>query len=170
MRKTLVIVVPLAFAILGIVLLATYTTAIQSTNRTSLWTQAAANIEKVTGTESGEIAVRYEHDGRAYRAEHLSFHARTDPYRTGQPVIVYVNPANPAEAVVEAARRLSPWQPIGGGFALLIAGILALFFRRQSAVRTRRKPVRRSGGPPMSRLRPPAPIKRTEPGSQRTPE
>ena len=169
MKKPLVIVVQLALVILGIVLIATYTMAIQSAGHTSLWKQAAGTIETVAGTESGELAVRYEHDGREYRSEHLAFHARRDPYRVGQPVIVYVNPANPAEAMVEAARRPSPWQPIGGGFAVLLAGTLVLFFRRQIALPTLRKPVRKPAAP-MSRLRPPTPIKRTEPGSQRTPE
>jgi len=162
MKKAFVVIVPLALLVLGVALIVSSTMANKEASRTSHWTQAAGTIDRVAGTKSGEASASYELDGREYRNEHLSFRDLREPYRTGQSVIVYVNPANPNESVLQHAPLPSPWLVAGGAFSALLGGVLAFYFRRQTTARVRRQPLRRKGGAPMSRLRPPAPIKRND--------
>ncbi|MEO8378045.1 MAG: DUF3592 domain-containing protein [Acidobacteriota bacterium] len=170
MKKASAVIVPLVLLALAVALFISSGMASKQAARTSSWTQAEGTIDKVSGTSGGELAAGYDYEGRQYRNEHLAFSNRRDPFRVGQSVIVYVNPANPSESVVQHAPQPSDWLNAGGAISVVLAGILAFFLRRQATPRTsRRRPVQRKGAPasvprkaaPMSRLRPPAPIRRS---------
>ncbi|PAP75689.1 DUF3592 domain-containing protein [Rubrivirga marina] len=80
--------------------------------------------------------VRYTYavDGRTYTADRVHFgeknaadgdrgrdraQAEADRYPTGTPVTVYVDPADPTDAVLEPGRQSTPWMIGVGGIAFL---------------------------------------------------
>lgn len=95
--------------------------------------------------------VRYTYalDGRTYTAERVRFgeqnaedgdagrdraQAEADRYPEGTPVTVYVDPADPSDAVLEPGRQSTPWMIGVGGIAFL-GGLVMIGL----GVRTRRR-------------------------------
>lgn len=178
--------------IAGIAVLASYSMALREASSGDDWTQKIATIEK-----ESPVTYRYDAGGRTHRSGRVTFgdaavneaRAKALGYKPGQRVLVYVNPADPADAVLELGRRPTGWgQPLAGGLLILVAAALGvyLFVPQQpkaappprktfpGEATASRKPrngestmSRRTGDtstsrrtPPLSRLKPPAPVKR----------
>lgn len=169
MKKRLSYVLSALLVIAGIAVLAALALANKAASRTDQWAQAIGTIEKA-GLRAGvlELSYRYDVGGSQQRNAAGTIAVRDgsdnaallERYGSGRPVLIYVNPSNPAESVLEHPRRPSPW-PIYPGVFLIILGLaLAIFSTRLQE--SRREPVQpRRPSPPMSRLRPPPPVKRS---------
>lgn len=153
----------------GIALIVLWALADKEASRGNDWTQVVATIETATVRAGGiDIAYRYTAGGREHRnpAGHLTLRGNspsaTTRYAAGKPVLAYVNPAAPAESLLEPKPRPSSITLIAG-IVLLIIGIpIGVFFLRpQNPTRPRAKkaPVRRPSKP-LSRLKPPPPAPR----------
>lgn len=172
MNRNAVIGLAIAGLIAGAVFLALYGSGQASASRGRDWTQKLGTVDRVTPQA---VTYRYETNERPHTATDNGAEARR--YRQGQRVVVYVNPANPAESLLEFGRRPSPWTAAAGAALLLIGvalGGYALTLGR--SVRPvvigddtlRRAPlpqgnVARGSAPPLSRLRPPPSIPRKAP-------
>jgi hypothetical protein len=77
-------------------------------------------------------------------------------------VLIYVNPANPSEAVLELGRRPPQWPSVTGGLAMFAGIALSFGFWRLGTGRPQRKKVKKPSRP-LARLKPPPPIKRPPP-------
>lgn len=182
-----------ACLIAGIVVLALYGAAHAEASSGNDWTQQIGTIEK-----DAPLAYRYDVDGRTYRSGRVTFgdaavneeRARALAYKTGQRVLVYVNPADPSEAVLELGRRPTSWvQPLAGGLLILIGVALGVYhfaMQRPAAAHPRKTspgdttlarrsaPIVRTGDttsrrtPPLSRLKPPPTVKRKAPEDEPT--
>ena len=145
-----------------------------SASRGRTWPQRLATIER----SEAPVTYRYEDGGRTLRASDAK--ATAGRYRVGQRVIAYVNPANPAEALLEFHRQPGMALLVSAGFALLFAlgfGVYALLHtfapgivnRRSNASARKPAPAPRKAAP-MSRLRPPPAIPRPRPQEEEKPE
>ncbi len=152
----------------GIACLAGLALANKAASRTDQWTQVVATIERA-GLRPGAVELTYRYDvagshqrkaaGTLGIRDESDGSALLERYGAGRPVLIYVNPSDPSQSVLEHPRRPSPWPIYPGVFLLIFGMALGIFFWRQQSRRSvvqPRKPSR-----PMSRLRPPPSIKRT---------
>lgn len=158
--------------IAGAVFLALYGGGQASASRGRDWTQKLGTIDQVAPEG---VTYRYEANERAHTM--TDKRAQSGRYRQGQRVVIYVNPANPAESLLELGRRPDPWTAAAGAALLLIGaglGGYALTLRRSAgspasgndtATRTPNPASNavRGSAPPLSRLRPPPSIPRKAP-------
>jgi hypothetical protein len=161
MKKVLMFLAA-ALAIAGIVTIASSTAAQRKASRANDWDQKRGTIERVEGTN---VAYRYEAGGATQRGSAPARPRVT--YTVGRPVLVYVNPASPAESLLELPALPPTWPLAAGSVLLLVAAVLAFFAlqegRKTPLARTPAKsPSKVSGdtttrrqAPPMSRLKPP---------------
>ena len=112
---------------------------VQGTVTESQVDQRAARSNERQWDYKAIIHYRYEVDGRPYAGTQRRFpepgYSTTEApeteiaarYPAGSPVWVYVNPANPAESVLETGRHWTVWAGIGLALAVaLIAGYFLL--------------------------------------------
>jgi hypothetical protein len=98
------------------------------------WPAVAGTIQQAGSTNpraSYKLSTiyRYEVDGRAYRGERVRFAwGSRNPYDKGQAVTVYVNPADPTDAVLYPGTNWSPWWPLFIGFWLVLGSVLCWVF------------------------------------------
>jgi len=175
MKKAVIFVVPAIVVIAGLALIANYLIAGKSASRSNQWTQTRATIEKIAAgtSEPLDVVYRYQFEGREYRSTRVTLGqlsksdvpSRLQRYQAGRTVLIYVNPANPGEAVLELSRHPSNW-PLLAGWSFVYLGIAAgivVWWRNKRRPKKRiRRPAR-----PMSRLKPPPPIKRREEREER---
>ena len=162
MKRVAVFIFPVTLVIAGIAVIAGFFVATKTATRSDRWTQAIATIERVSEVRpSAEVLYVYTFRGREHRSAQQSRFGR---FRAGQTVVVYVNPAAPAESILEHGPRPSHWFWIGGTFAILLGATLAAYLARtRSTANVRSEPRRKTtvNRPrPMSRLRPPDGIQR----------
>jgi len=179
MKKVLGVIVPVALVAFGIGLIIAFTRASESATQTSGWRQAAGVVDRVGVGDAEEVAYHYKVEGSEHRGTQAIANRR-DRYRAGQALIVYVNPTLPTESRLEPAPHPSPWLWIGGTFSILVAATLASYSRFAKRRPLPKKRPHKKSAPkpnvprksaPMSRLRPPAPLKRfdadeTEPSGE----
>jgi hypothetical protein len=172
MNRNAVTGLAIACLIAGAVFLALYGAGQASASRGRDWTQKLGTIDQVTPEG---VTYRYEANERAHTMTDKG--AQSGRYRQGQRVVIYVNPANPAESLLELGRRPDPWTAATSAVLLLIGaglGGYALTLRRNAgpAVNVKDSPARtppppanlgRGSAPPLSRLRPPPSIPRKAP-------
>jgi hypothetical protein len=169
MTKPARFLIPALPVLLGIALLAFYGAATKRASRTNGWLQAVGFIEKATVRDGGaDLVYRFEAGGAVHRNPNGTItdgsgrQAVAARYRAGRQVLVYVNPANAAESVLEHPRNPHPWPLIAGPILIIVGISLAIFFIRQPALLgAQKQAAARKAAPPMSRLRPPPAIKRT---------
>lgn len=161
--------------ITGAVSIALYASGQASASRGRDWTQVLGTIDAVTPEA---VTYRYEVNERAHTV--TDNQAQSGRYRQGQRVLIYVNPANPAESLLELGRRPNPWTAAAGALFLLTAAALggfALTLRKSVGVtanangigeRTHPGKPARGNAPPLSRLRPPPSIPRKAPDDDTT--
>ncbi|HYC88050.1 MAG TPA: DUF3592 domain-containing protein [Thermoanaerobaculia bacterium] len=153
-----------ALALAGIAAIVSSTAAQRNASRANDWDQKRGTVERVEGAN---VAYRYEAGGATQRGSAPARPRVT--YTAGRPVLVYVNPANPAESLLELPPLPPTWPLAAGSVLLLVAAVLA-FFALQEGRKTvaAAKPApskvggdtterRRAAAPPMSRLKPPPP-------------
>ena len=138
-----------------------------SASRGRSWPQRLATIER----SEVPVTYRYEEGGRTLRASDAK--APAGRYRVGQRVIAYVNPSNPAEALIQFQRQPGMALLISAVFALLFAvgfGVYAILHafapglvNRRSKAGVRKPAPKAHKAAPMSRLRPPPAIPRPRP-------
>jgi hypothetical protein len=128
------------------------------------WPQTVATIERATRP----VTYRFQFDGLTYTTTDV--HASPARYRVGQQVVVYVNPANPAQSLLER-RRQPDWTMLmiaGGSLFLAVAFAAFGFLQSRPRYATSKRgtgtktPVPRRHRP-MERLRPPPSVPRPPP-------
>lgn len=147
----------------GIAAIVSSTAAQREASRADDWDQKRGVVERVEG---GNVAYRYEAGGTTYRGA-APGHPRVT-YTAGKRVLVYVNPAAPAESLLELPTRPSTWPMTAGVLALIVGAGTAVGAWLQGG-RTpsvaAKKPgkvsgdttTRRTAAAPLSRLKPPPP-------------
>lgn len=177
MNRNTVTGLAIACLIAGAVCLALYAGGQASASRGRDWTQRLGTIERVTPEA---VTYRYEVDERPHTM--TDDRAQSGRYRQGQRVVIYVNPSNHAESLLELGRRPNPWTGAAGAVLLLIGagvGAYALTLPRMPSqaanasdapARTPTPPAKpaRGSAPPLSRLRPPPSIPRRAPDDDTT--
>ncbi len=164
MKKAVLFLVPAIIIAVGIAYITSYKLDASAVSRSDGWNQERGTIEKIgAGTsEPIDVTFRYEVAGREYRSNRVSLGkleksdapSRLRRYTVGRTVLIYVNPADPAEAVLELAKHPARG-PLLLGWNIIYLGIavgIILWWRNKPR---RRKRVRRPGQP-TSRLKPPA--------------
>lgn len=159
------LLVAVTVIVAGIAVIVSSTAAQRKASRADGWDQKRGIVERVEGAN---VAYRYDAGGGTHRGQ-----APARPrfvYKVGKPVLVYVNPAAPAESLLELPARPATWPVLAGALALLVGAALA-FWSWQEGRRTplsrAKRPARPSGdtttrrkAAPMSRLKPPPPTPR----------
>lgn len=177
MNRNAVTGLAIACLIAGAVCLALYVVGQASASRGRDWTQKLGTIDRVTPEA---VTYRYEVDERAHTV--TDDRAQSGRYRQGQRVVIYVNPENPADSLLELGRRPNPWTGAAAAVLLLIGagvGAYALTLRKtpgpaanasDAPARTPTPPAKgaRGSAPPLSRLRPPPSIPRRAPEDDTT--
>ena len=162
MKKGWNLALPVALVLAGVATMAFVLVTTMDASRANEWGQSRATIQSVTGTT---ISYLYEAGGRAQRATQSGVRGS---YAEGATVLVYVNPANPAESLLQLPPRPSTWPAFAGALSILSGvaiGAHSLRAPSSTMKRLKTKPgkgVRRPAAP-MSRLRPPPPVKRVAP-------
>lgn len=148
----------------GIAMIVSSSAAQREASRADTWDQKRGVVERVEG---GNVAYRYEAGGATHRGQ-----APARPrfiYTAGKPVLVYVNPAAPAESLLELPGRPSNAPLLAGAVALLVGAAIAVggLLLGRGTPAPAKKPGKVSGdttarrqAPPMSRLKPPPPAPR----------
>ena len=153
---------PAALVLAGIAALVGALAAHRSASRADDWLQTRATIERVDGRN---VTYRYEAGGRAQRGTAVS----DQTHAAGAPVLVYVDPAEPAQSLLQLPRRPPVWPAFAGALSLLAGlafGTYFLLHERKSTKAPAPQQQAKGGrkpAPPLSRLRPPPSIKRTAP-------
>ena len=156
------IAVSAALVLAGVAAIVSVSVATRHAARADHWMQVRATVERVEG---GSVAYRYEAGGTT--------HGGTAParkgaiYTVGGPVLVYVNPANAAESLLDLPPRPATW-PTAAGVVMLLAGAALGFWSWQGArpkegSAPRQAPAKGTGdttsrrrkAPPLARLQPP---------------
>lgn len=167
----------LAFACLavGAVFIALYASGQASASRGRDWTQQIGSIEAVT---PNGVTYRYEVNGDSHTATDEGAHSSR--YRPGQRVVIYVNPADSAEALLEFVPRPNPWTAATGAILFFSgAAVAGYVLTQRKAVSVTSDPddaalsapqpqpkMTRVNAPPLSRLRPPPSIPRRAPDDE----
>lgn len=153
----------IALIIAGIAAIAGVYAANAAASGKGKWVQTLATIDRV---DSQSVAYHYNSGGGT--------HASTAPllpndrFAQGGKVLIYVNPADPAQSLLRLPAR-PPQAPMVAGLVAVIVGVsLAIYFWRTTktpppAAQTAKsfdttqkgKKPERTPSPPMSRLRPP---------------
>lgn len=147
--------------IAGIFAIVSVNAARRNAARSDDWIQTRATLERADQTN---VAYRYEAGGGTHRA--VAPRVPGALYRMGRPVLVYVNPANPAESILQHP-PIPPILPAVIGAMTLLAGA-ALGFWAWYEAKTKPEPDKpaakvsgdtttRRKAPPLSRLKPPPP-------------
>ncbi|HUR82916.1 MAG TPA: DUF3592 domain-containing protein [Thermoanaerobaculia bacterium] len=164
--KKVWLLVSAALVIAGAAALVFANMAARDAARANDWSQVRATVD---GADASSVRYHYEAGGAT---QHGSNPPRPNAlYDKARGILVYVNPANPAESLVDLPPRPPSW-PITAGAVAILAGVMAAIlswrmpasanakYRRTKGVGTatgtgtrRRKPQ------PMSRLQPPPPVK-----------
>ena len=147
--------VPAALVLAGMAAIGGVLVAHRSASRADDWLQARATIERVEGRN---VTYRYDAGGRAQRGTAVADRS----HAAGAQVLVYVNPADPAESMLQLPRRAPVWPAVAGGVAVVAGLAVGVSFFMQERKKQQVKVVRKAA-PPLSRLRPPPSIKRTAP-------
>jgi hypothetical protein len=165
--KKVWMLVSVALVIAGAAALVFANMAAREASRANGWAQAAATVERADATS---VTYRYEVNGVMQRGTNPPRpNAIYDPKRR---ILVYVNPANPAESLIDLP-PLPPSWPIAAGAIALVVGVLsAIVFWRMPATGRGRPAIHRTAAgdatgkgkrrrkpAPMSRLQPPPPVK-----------
>jgi hypothetical protein len=142
-------------------------TAARNAQRSVDWTQAVGTVVRFA---AGRVAYRYEPSrGAVQNGEALARLGAN--YREGGKVLVYVNPANPAESLIDFPPRPSTIPSVVGGIALLAGLVLAVGAwsmerapaggggRKTVAGKSAGETTTRRRQPPLARLQPPPPVK-----------
>jgi hypothetical protein len=142
----------------GIAAIVSVTAANRRAARANDWMQTRASVERVEGTR---VTYRYDAAGSTHR---VSSEGRPQVrYSAGAPILAYVNPQNPAEAVLDLPPRPESWPVVAGGLAMFLGGVMTFWFARGSATVAAKKRVeaaaRRTPARPMERLQAPPPVK-----------
>jgi len=158
---------PAALVLAGIAAIVFVLVGHASASRADRWSQVRATIERVDAT-----GVTYRYDTAA--GPQRSVGTGVGTYSAGGQVLVYVNPADPRESLLQLPARPPIWPALAGGLAILFGVALGVYVLRMPAMQ--RVPIPKKGtgpgngtakgrrpAPPMSRLRPPAPVKRDAP-------
>lgn len=171
MKKPSRYVLPALLVISGLGLLVSMAVAQRIAVRTQNWTQAIGRIETVTLLNGAvDVTYRYDAAGPSRAASRGTLTVRNSPsevalhtrYAPGRSVLIYVNPADPTDSVLEHPARPSHL-PLYGAAILIASGIALARFPGRAHSRAKvsaAKPVRPASAP-MSRLRPPPSVKRT---------
>lgn len=163
MKKVVLFLAPAIIIAIGIAMIVSYKLDASAVSRSDGWNQERGTIEKISaGTvQPIDVTFRYEVGGREYRSSRVSLGtleqsdvpARLKRYTVGRKVLVYVNPANPAEAVLELAKHPARG-PLLLGWNIIYLGVAVAIVLWWRSKPRKRKRVRRPGRP-MSRLKPP---------------
>jgi hypothetical protein len=88
------------------------------------WPAVSGTMQKPGGKKTATV-YRYEVDGREYRGERVRFAwGNKHPFGADQAITVYVNPADPKDAVLFPGPNWAPWIPLFVGFwFVLTAGL-----------------------------------------------
>jgi hypothetical protein len=153
MSRTGWMIVAAALVLAGLAAMVSVFVAGRIAARSDDWKQTAATVERVEGTK---VEYRYDAGGTTHRA---AGPARPGGlYAPGRVVVAYVNPANPAESLLDLPPRPPMWPNVAGTLSILFGAAIAAWFWRAANAKKKavvRKPVRK----PMSRLQPPPPVK-----------
>lgn len=161
--KRVLMMVAAALALAGIAAIVSSRMAQRDASRANDWDQKRGTVERVEGAN---VVYHYEAGGTTHRATRPA-RPRVD-YKAGGRVLVYVNPANPAESLLELPALPPTWPTAAGAVALLVAVTLFVFALREGAPpAVKKRPsrptgdttVRRKKNAPLARLQPPPPVK-----------
>jgi len=164
--KKVWLLVSVALIIAGAAALVFANLAARDASRANNWSQVRATVERA---DASSVTYQYEVSGAT---QHGTNPPRPNAnYDQGRSILVYVNPANPAESLIDLP-PLPPSWPIAAGVVAIVVGVLSaiLFWRmpapargrlpiRQPADKATGKGKRRRKPAPMSRLQPPPPVK-----------
>jgi Protein of unknown function (DUF3592) len=170
MNKGWSLALPAAMVLAGIAAIVYVLVASASASRSDRWSQVRATVERV---DASGVAYRYDTVGGPQRSTGTG----TGTYAAGSKVLVYVNPANPAESLLQLPPRPPFWPALAGGVAILFGAALGGYVWWRKPAMSRAKPAGkdtapgkngtnpgpRKAAPPMSRLRPPPAVKREAP-------
>lgn len=164
MKRAGMIAACAALVITGVAAIVAVNVATRNAARSNEWTQTLGTLERVHGER---VAYRYAADGSTHRGE-APARPRAN-YTAGGPVLVYVNPANPAESLLDLPPRPATWPTTAGTVALLVGAGLGIWAWQQGrpkvapAAPAPRKGTKVPGdtttrrkAPPLARLQPPA--------------
>jgi hypothetical protein len=166
--KKLGMLVGALLVVAGIVAIVGVNSARKAADRFNDWSQTNATVDRVDGSM---VTIRYEAGGSNRRVPAEGREGAS--YRPGESVLVYVNPADPMEAILELPPRPSTWPITAGAVSILVGALLLGFLWRggmsKPSTTTRRGPgdatgTRRRPAPPLARLQPPPGVKRNRDG------
>ena len=165
--KKLWILASAVLVIAGIAAIVSVQMAEKNSDRANDWTQTRAKVERAAGSS---VSYSYEAGGATHRATGQT--QRAANYRAGETALVYVNPANAGESMLELPPRPPTWPTMAGAVAILVGALLLGFYWRDSHAKSfaRKKFVagdttgtgtgtRRRKAPPLARLQPPPSVK-----------
>lgn len=149
--------------IAGIAAMSSVVVANRKAARANDWNQVRATVERVDG---GTVAYRYEAGGTEQRG---TAPARPGAiYTVGGPVLAYVNPADPAESLLDLPPRPATWPTTFGVVALIVGAGVGYWAWQESRPKagapapTPPKGTKVAGdttsrrkAPPLARLQPP---------------
>lgn len=144
----------------GIAAIVSVGVASKNAARANDWVQTRATVERVEGTN---VTYRYESGGGTHRV--TSAGRPRVSYDTGKILLAYVNPENPAQAMLDLPPRPAMWPVVAGTVASLVGIGMAIAFARQpgdpSAAKKAKKgaPAKPTPRRPMERLQAPPPVK-----------
>jgi hypothetical protein len=150
-----------ALVIAGIAAIVAVNVARRKAARSNDWIQTRATLERL---DDGNVAYRYDAGGGTHRS--VAPRVPRAIYRMGRPVLVYVNPANPAESLLQHPPIPPVWPAVVGAMAILVGAALGVWAWQEGKVK--RVPgmktskvsgdtTSRRKAPPMSRLKAPPP-------------
>lgn len=152
-----------AAALAGLALIVAFFANEKSSSASNLWTQALAKVDTVAAGDPAAVEYRYSFHGRDYAGKG---NAQAGRFTAGQTALIYVNPGNPAESVIELGRRPSQWLWISGVFVLVFGTAVGLF--NPPLTRPKKKPTLSKKARPMERLQVPKGIPRPRQDSTRS--
>ncbi|HVE70549.1 MAG TPA: hypothetical protein VNI54_04205 [Thermoanaerobaculia bacterium] len=156
--KKIWMLVSAALVIGGIVAIVSVNRAEKNADRANDWTQVSAKIDQANGSM---VTVRYESGGSTRRMTVPATPGAT--YSTGESRVIYVNPSDPMDVLLELPPRPPTWPMTAGVVSIVVGAILFGYFLREASMNpsARKKTSgeatggRRRPAPPLARLQPP---------------
>lgn len=159
------IIAALALVIAGVAAIASVSVANAAASGKGKWVQTLATVERV---DAQSAAYRYDSGGRTLSATAPLL--PNDRFVPGRKVLIYVNPADPAESLLRLPARPPQAPMVGGLVAVIVGASLAIYLWRAATTpprltaqnaksfdttQKRKKLQAREPTRPLSRLRPP---------------
>ena len=135
--KKVWILVSVALVVAGAAALVFANMAAREASRANGWAQATATVERA---DARSVTYRYEVNGVMQRGTNPP--RRNAIYDAKRSILVYVNPVNPAESLIDLPPLPPSWPTAAGAIAIVVGVLSAILSWRLPATGRGRPPVR----------------------------